>query len=53
METCPSCDEAAHFEITEVFPELRELQASVRETRPDNDAIRHAAERRGKSLARR
>ena len=53
MEICPSCDELAYFEITEAFSELRELRASVRETSPDNDAIRLAAERRGESLARR
>jgi hypothetical protein len=25
METCPSSGESARFEITEVFPELREV----------------------------
>jgi hypothetical protein len=47
MEICPSCDKPAHFEITEVFPELRGLQASVRETSPDNDAIRLAGRAEG------
>jgi hypothetical protein len=29
METCPSCGEPAHFEITEVFPELREVHVQA------------------------
>ncbi len=49
MEICPSYDEPAHFEITEVFPDLGELRASVREISPDNEAIRLAAKRRGES----
>lgn len=29
METCPSCGEPAHFEITEVFPDLREVHVQA------------------------
>jgi antitoxin (DNA-binding transcriptional repressor) of toxin-antitoxin stability system len=29
METCPNCGEPAHFEITEVFPELRQVHVQA------------------------
>jgi hypothetical protein len=29
METCPSCGEPAYFEITEVFPDLREVHVEA------------------------